>query len=214
MKTISISIIKKNRKYFACLHNGFDVKLVIDPTSENLTIGKHDILVDDVSIRTKYGTDVIFKMIGETKKTDKIVTLKSHVYNDLLVASCRNLGGKWDTEAATWVFSSLVEQEVDDLDRLFNEDLIIINIESLTDISSSRCPVYFLGYTIARAFGRDSGAKLADKVIMLDGNISSGGSVKNWFTKISEGSKFRLQVSKNLLNKYEIPENWKVEIAK
>lgn len=211
MKTIAITLVKKNRKYFACLHNGFDAKLVIDSISENLALGEHDLLVDDVSIRTKFGTDVIFKMVGETKKTDKIVTLQSHVYNEWLVNACRKLGGKWDSDALTWVFSPLVEQEVDELDRLYNENMVIVDIEAVTGISVSSSPVTFMGYTIARAFGRDSGAKLGDQVMMISGSISSGGSVKNWTTSIAQGSRFRLELSQNLLDKYKVPTEWKVE---
>ena len=211
MKTITLTIVKKNRKYFACTHNGFDAKLVIDSISENLVLGDHELLVDDVSVRTKFGTDVIFQVVGETKKTDKIVTLQSHVYNEWLVASCRKLGGKWDSEASTWVFSPLVEQEVDELDRLYNDDMVTVDIEAVEALYGSCSPVMFMGYTIARAFGRDSGAKLGDQVMMLEGSITSGGSAKNWTTVITKGSRFRLEVSQNLLDKYKVPTGWKVE---
>lgn len=210
MKTLNLHITKKNRKYFACTHNGYDVKLVIDSASEHLELGEHELLVEDVSVRTKFGTDLIYKVVGEIKKTDKIVTLSSHIYNDQLVASCRALGGRWDAQASAWVFNSLVEQEVDELDRLYNEDLVAIDIEALDDIYSSASSVTFLGYTIARAFGRDSGAKLGDKIMMLGGAISSGGSVKNWNTKVMRGSRFRLEISNNLLTSAEIPKNWNV----
>jgi len=212
MKTIILTLIKKNRKYFACKQNGFDVKLVIDETSESLVLGDHELLVDDVSVRTKFGTDVIFKLVGETKKADKIVTLQSHVYNEWLVSACRKLGGKWDAEASTWVFSPLVEQEVDELDRLYNDDMVTVDIEATEEISGSRSSVMFMGYTIARAFGRDSGAKLGDQVMMLDGSITSGGSTKNWASIVTKGSRFRLEVSQNLLEKYKIPPEWKIEI--
>ena len=56
MKTLNLNITKKNRKYFACSHNGHDVKLVIDGASENLEVGEHELLVEDVSVRTKFGT--------------------------------------------------------------------------------------------------------------------------------------------------------------
>jgi hypothetical protein len=210
MKNINLQINKKNRKYFACTHNGFEVKLVIDTTSENLSLGEHELLVEDISVRTKFGTDLIYKVVGEMKKEGKIVTLQSHCYNDWLVDSCRKLGGKWDAEASTWVFSPLVEQEVDELDRLFNDDLIVIDIEALDDITSYTSPVTFMGYTVARAFGRSSGAKIGAAVKQLDGSISSGGSAKNWFTQVTKGSRFRLEISKNLLAERELPKNWKI----
>jgi len=209
MKSLKLQINKKNRKYFACTHNGFEVKLVIDAASENLSLGEQELLIEDVSVRTKFGTDLIYKVVGEITK-DKIVTLQSHCYNDWLVDSCRKLGGKWDAEASTWVFSPIVEQEVDELDRLFNEDLMVIDIEALDDIVSYTSSVTFMGYTVARAFGRSSGAKIGAKVKQLDGSISSGGSAKNWFTQVTKGSRFRLEISKNLLAERELPKNWKI----
>lgn len=209
MKSLKLQINKKNRKYFACTHNGFEVKLVIDAASENLLLGEQELLIEDVSVRTKFGTDLIYKVVGEITK-DKIVTLQSHCYNDWLVDSCRKLGGKWDAEASAWVFSPIVEQEVDELDRLFNEDLMVIDIEALDDIVSYIGSVTFMGYTVARAFGRSSGAKLGTKVKQLDGSISSGGSAKNWFTLVKKGSRFRLEISKNLLAERELTKNWQI----
>lgn len=39
-----------------------------------------------------------------------------------------------------------------------------------------------VGRIIARATGRDSGARLGDGVVLLSGQFSSGGSVRNWKT--------------------------------
>ena len=210
MKSLKLQINKKNRKYFSCTHNGFEVKLLIDTTSKNLTLGEHELLVEDVSVRTKFGTDLIYKVVGDMKQEGKIVTLQSHCYNDWLVDSCHKLGGKWDAEASAWVFSTTVEQEVDELDRLFNDDLMVIDIEALDDIVSYISSVTFMGYTVARAFGRSSGAKIGAKVKQLDGSISSGGSAKNWFTMVKKGSRFRLEISKNLLAERELPKNWQI----
>jgi hypothetical protein len=46
------------------------------------------------------------------------------------------------------------------------------------------------GRTIARAWGRDSGAKLGEGVILESGRVYSGGSVKNWRTCATAGSVF------------------------
>lgn len=43
-------------------------------------------------------------------------------------------------------------------------------------------PVEVAGRVIARAFGRDSGAKLGEGVVRLSGTVKSGGSMKNWET--------------------------------
>jgi hypothetical protein len=44
------------------------------------------------------------------------------------------------------------------------------------------------GRTIAKAWGRDSDAKLGDDIIWLSGIYRSGGSMKNWKTEIREGN--------------------------
>lgn len=209
MKTLTLNLVKKNRKYFACLHKGYEVKLLIDAASENLSLGDHELLLDDISVRTKYGTDVIYKVVGETKP-EKIVTLQSPRYNKWLVKECQNLGGRWDETAKAWVFSHLVEAEVDELDRQYNEQLVCVDIEAQDDIRGHQDDVTFMGYSIARAFGRDSGAKLGENVALLDGQISSGGSVKNWVTFVRKGSTFRLVVSKVLLDECEMDSDWKI----
>ena len=210
MKTLTLNIIKKNRKFFACTHNGYDVKLIIDEVSEKLELGVHELLVEDKSIRTKYGTDVQYQLKNEIKQTEKIVTLQSS-YNSLLVESCHKLGGRWDKESGTWVFSDFVGKEVDDLDALYNDDIVVVDIEAKTRISEGQNSVEFLGYPIARACGRDSGAKLGEGIALLEGKIDSGGSAKNWTSVVAEGSKFRLKISKNLLGKYAGKE-WSVLI--
>lgn len=50
--------------------------------------------------------------------------------------------------------------------------------------------VVFCGKTLAQAWGRDSGATVGDDVILVEGDINSGGSRVNWYTRVSEGSKF------------------------
>lgn len=63
MKTITLDLIKKNRVYFKCLTTtGYEVKLKITQKSENLQLGKQDLLVNDISVRTKYGTDIIYDL--------------------------------------------------------------------------------------------------------------------------------------------------------
>lgn len=48
------------------------------------------------------------------------------------------------------------------------------------------------GRTIARAYGRDTGAKAGDGVIVDAGKIDSAGSAKNWKTVAREGTVIRV----------------------
>ena len=71
--------------------------------------------------------------------------------------------------------------------------------------------VVFMGVKLAVAFGRDSGAKVGYSAILISGNIDSGGSMKNWFCKVNEGSVFELEVDSEFYskNKNRI-KNWSI----
>lgn len=196
MKTLTLEIIKKNRRYFAAKHNGYDVKVLIDGDSESLELGTKELLLEDISVRTKYGTDVIYKLVGEAKLPERIVTLK-HRYNANLVERCRELGGKFDN--GIWVFSALVEDKIEALDYYYNSDEVSIEITAKGDVRGYQAPIYFCGYLLAKASGRDSGAKLGSDFAQISGTIESSGSMKNWTTVVRKGSVFRTKMSKVLL---------------
>jgi hypothetical protein len=211
MKTITLNLIKKNRVYFKCTNeSGYEVKLKITPDSENLNLGENILLVNDVSIRSKYGVDIIYQVISEVKKDDKPILLK-HRYNTDLVEKCRELGGKWDSEYGVWVFPSIVEDKVEELDYMYNSDVVEIEIKFLKDEYGYRGPMIFLGYPLAKATGRDSGARVCDDVSLISGKIYSGGSVKNWSTEVTKDTVFRMKISKNLLSQHET-KNYEIKI--
>ena len=198
MKTIKLQVLKKNRVYFKCVNEtGYEVKLKVTPKSENLELGTHELLVNDVSVRTKYGTDIIYDLESEIKE-DGIVTLK-HRYNTTLVEKCRELGGKWDSDSKAWVFSKMVEDKVEELEALYCGDEVVVEITAVEDRFGSQGPVTWEGYPLAKATGRDSGATMCEGVSMTEGKIGSGGSVKNWGTEVLKGTKFRLSISHGLL---------------
>lgn len=208
MKTVTLDIVKKNRVYFKCLNErGYEVKLKITSQSENLPLGKQELLVKDCSVRTKYGTDIIYDL-EDIVKNDSIVTLKHDKYNRLLVEQCKNLGGRWDAEEKAWVFSAIVADKVEELDYLINTDIVNIEITAKEDRWGEKGAVHFCGYRIAIAQSRDSGATLCDGVAMITGAIKSGGSMKNWGTEVSAGSQFRLRCSRKWLVRYNDSERW------
>ena len=174
-------------------------------------MGEHTLLLNDVSVKSKFGTDRIYELCGKVK-TNEIVSLQHDLYNQNLVNECRNLGGKWDVESKTWIFSDIVKDKVNELDELFNGEKVAVEITAITQCLKECGPIAFLGYTIAKAFGRDSGARIGDSVCLISGKISSGGSMKNWSTKIEEGSVFRLKVAKGLLDVYESKVEFSVKV--
>ncbi len=76
-----------------------------------------------------------------------------------------------------------------------------------------RYAVQLFGVKLAVAFDRDSGAKVGYNAIMLSGSIDSGGSRKNWYCVVREGSVFELEVDQEAFdrNKNRI-KNWDIEI--
>ena len=195
MKTLTI--IKRNRKYFSAkLENKYECKILIDENSEALEIGEHQLEVDDISVRSKYGTELIFKLSApaDQQKDAGICTLRAP-FNKNLTNACHKLGGKWDGNEKAWIFTGLVSDQVEELDEKYNSKLIGIEVSVLRDYYEHTAPIYIAGFEIAKAFGRDSGAKLADGIAIISGKKPySCGSMKNWATEIAEGTVFRMQM--------------------
>lgn len=113
-------------------------------------------------------------------------------YNSDFVAEAERLGGKWEPPA--WRFDARDEQRIRNICRDvygsdgFTADLVTLRVEWHRKSYADKGPIEIRGRTIARAFGRDSGAKLGDGIILLDGGFGSGGSVKNWETTVKDGT--------------------------
>lgn len=87
-----------------------------------------------------------------------------------------------------------------------------VRITAKSDVTR-RYAVVFMGVKVAVAFDRDSGAKVGYDARMIEGEIDSGGSWKNWYCIVYEGSVFELEVdkefyqkNKNRIKKWEIEE--------
>lgn len=213
MKEITLFLEQKNRVYFKCRDtNGFEVKLKITPKSSGLSLSKHLLLVSDISVKTKYGTDIIYELYEEIKKEDGICTLSHFMPNNDLSKKCKNFAGKWEPIQKVWVFPKCIEKEVEELDYRYNTNLITIEITYLKDWLVEKKGATFCGYKLCEAIGRDSGAKLSNNIILINGEIESTGSLKNWRTRIKEGTSFRLKISKNLLDIEPINEFLKIQI--
>lgn len=113
-------------------------------------------------------------------------------FNSFFVAEARPLGGRW--HAPAWLFDARNEKWVRDLAyRIYGQDgvrknLCTIRLEWVEDWWNTCGPLSLHGRTLARATGRDSGATVGDGVMLLQGRVKSGGSLKNWQTQITEGS--------------------------
>ncbi|MCX6077694.1 MAG: hypothetical protein NTW78_12530 [Campylobacterales bacterium] len=208
MKTLEINIIKKNRKYFKIAINNYTCKLLIDDNSQNLDLGIQTLVVEDISVVTKFGTDVIYKVAAsiEEQKNAGITTIHTPFYNVNLIKKCRNLGGQWDKNSSSWVFSTIVEDEIEQLNEIWNSELITVNLKFENSSYGDRDSIYFKGFVLAKATSRDSKAVLGSNVLLIEGKIGSGGSVKNWTTNIHPETILRLQVPKLVLTDKELKE--------
>lgn len=126
-------------------------------------------------------------------------------YNSEFVEGARNLAGKYNH--GYWHFDIRDEKDVRELClRAYGTDGEIMNqcdieITFKDDYWASKGPIILFGISIARAFGRDSGAKLGDGVKLVKGKFDSAGSMKNWGTSCEEGTVIVLRdVSKYLVD--------------
>lgn len=199
------NVLKKNRKYFAAkTQSGWDCKILIDSNSQDLQLGEHILDVEDISIRTKFGSDLKYKLKATVNEHAEkgIVTLVSS-FNTLLADRCRELGGKWDREVNAWLFPAFVADEIEELDELFNSFPIAVEIIAKNDVFGERSPIHLFGVELCRAYSRDSGACIQEGVALITGEVTSCGSSKYWKTVIRAGSTLRLQVPSNLLKYYD-----------
>lgn len=131
--------------------------------------------------------------------TDKHVFLVAP-YNPVLPTEAKKLGGLFNPNGKAWYFDIRDAERVRALARLIygtdgstNEVLTTIKIKTVNYQQQFTDSIFVAGRCIARAYGRDSGAKLGENVIQLKGTCKSGGSVKNWTTEISAGSVFEIR---------------------
>ena len=123
-------------------------------------------------------------------KTEKSIQVESE-YNRDFISGARNLAGRWNSPH--WTFDVRDEGAVRELclDVYGTDgetvDLVDVEITFEGGFYATRGPITFCGRTIARAFGRDSGAKPGAGVVVKSGGFRSSGSVKNWATEVNTG---------------------------
>jgi len=109
-------------------------------------------------------------------------------------------GYKWDPNRKVWLIPVDAEPIMQELLRKYfhysgdpTEKSVTIIITAKEELSAVTDAVRFGPIPIAKALGRDSGAKVMQNVFLLKGKIFSGGSSKNWRTYVSEGSVFKVK---------------------
>jgi hypothetical protein len=163
---------------------------------------------------------------GERKMTIKIVENNGKIaidspYNARFVSKIKAAGAKWNATGKTWDMDSRsietareILREVYGMDDRPPTDLVDVRVATHKDLEFEQRAAVLFGRTIARAWGRDTGAKVGDGVSFIEGRPTSGGSMKNWITKIRKGSVIEIfDVPKSMLENLN-PEVITVEIIK
>lgn len=119
--------------------------------------------------------------------------LVSSPFNSGFVANAKRLAGRFS--AGVWSFdernAAAVRKalcEAYGTDGEAPADTVSVRITWDEACSEYCAPIEFAGRTVARAFGRDSGAKPGEGVVIEAGGFTSGGSVKNWKTVVKAGT--------------------------
>lgn len=114
-------------------------------------------------------------------------------YNASFVQKCRNFRGTFK-DNAWWFDDSIIDYVREAMIQHFGTtgeipyDTCTLLVYNYSESSPTHSPCVLFGRTIAKAFGRDSGARLGDDIIFISGQYRSGGSVKNWCTEIREAT--------------------------
>ncbi|NUF49542.1 hypothetical protein [Gilliamella sp. ESL0250] len=136
-------------------------------------------------------------MFVSIKNIDKTIQVKTQ-FNPDFACAARKIGGKYDYSLKAWCFDErnidLVKAALLDIFGTdgYNQSVVDVEITVKKKILGEQSPIYLGGRIIAQARGRDSGATIGDGVVFIEKSPTSGGSVKNWSTKVEEGLKFKI----------------------
>ena len=124
------------------------------------------------------------------EKNGKVFT--TSYYNYCFVTKARGLRGSWT--AGQWVFDGSVRDHVVaamegcySVNGINPYEVCTLVVKNYSDEElQGGCELF--GRPIAKAYGRDSGAKAQDGIFLLEGKFQSGGSVKNWKTYVTKAT--------------------------
>ncbi len=139
-------------------------------------------------------------------------------YSSAFIRAAKNMGGRWSSPY--WVFDARDAELVKKaLIEVYGEDgdtgttYVTMKITFEEGYATGGSPIKVFNREIARATGRDSGARLGAGVILLSGRFSSGGSRINWTTCVEEEAVVLVRnVPLRLANRI-LESDWECEIV-
>jgi hypothetical protein len=120
-------------------------------------------------------------------------------YHEDLPAKAKALAGRFERATESWFFAACDLEHV----RVMCRDIwgaddtdagdATVRLRCIKGVRQERKGITLRGVPIARAFGRDTDAKLEQDVVFLVGAPYSGGSRANWCTTLADGAVFELR---------------------
>ena len=152
--------------------------------------------------------------IDVIKISDKKFGVKVGFYHTPLARSCKNSGLGFDSATKSWAFEAQdLKRVLKNLKKWFGYEkgckFNPYKFRADEDHYGDRDAVKCWGIDLARASGRDSGAKIGIGVKLLEGKIDSGGSMKNWNTRVDTGATFEVMLPEGMI-KAPSPEGWTI----
>jgi len=134
-----------------------------------------------------------------SKRDEKRNTITFYApYNAEFVKAVKLLGGQYDYTDKGWTVRADVAEYVrKKMREIFSRDdrpckVCTAGLTFWEDVYAPQSAYTMFGRDLAFAKGRDTGAELGDDVVLLAGEVGSGGSMKNWSTEIAKGTVLRV----------------------
>ena len=143
-------------------------------------------------------------------------------YNSEFVKAIKGIGGaRWNRDKRAWsipVESVDVAREI--MQRVYGESdvttgkKVTIRIKAKESMDAWHDGIYAFGVSLAHASGRDSGARVGENAMLVEGSIDSNGSMKNWTTYVAEGTIFQITIPESKLEacREEEAEWWEITV--
>jgi len=114
-----------------------------------------------------------------------------------LPAKFRQMGGSWNDPYWTFkedtdVFEGIKELLLEKLGYDHDSPKGIVKITTKNKVIADKKSVIVGGFILAYARGRSSGAKVGAGVTLIRGEIGSGGSMKNWDSRVHADTTFKI----------------------
>lgn len=194
-------IFSKGRKYYSALMDDkYKCRIEISPDLDCEVGDVIHILAEDLSIKNKFGTSLIYRKHGSIPANSSYTTLSHSPFNSTLVKRCQALSGKWDKENKCWFFREEYWEEVEKLDFLYNSNPVIATIKLKCHVAVGDF-VEVGGYNLARyMWSREGGYFL--KVESISMNITDTEEdikIPRGYHLLCEGTTFKFRLGLHLL---------------